>query len=443
MKTTTHRNVSSGIGALSLLVTALAATPLGCVADRPSRNAVFDENQYLRKDWLVRPGDSTSPDYGWLLKATVTEASEPNVFGGDVYGLYAGAHSDGELVHFVVTPDHLQMLDNRGISSVPSAGTTPEVVNAWPITNVDLKYLINANGEKTNTYGESEELDWQVRQWVKIAGLEHNDMSDLTPLGSFTMASLATCVSPEGSSTLVPNSFVVDEAHDYMEWTVQLTIPISWSDTCVESYGALGAVAQRLGRQYETVNLKYSMVRANPSPLTGTTSYAENASGTRVPAYQPLIVAEKDQILHKYSPFIFYSWNETRTRAPRLAEVRCAPATRRRTSAGTSSGGFRTSTRTSSLARTSLPAWRHSRRTSRRSKTRRISSWSRRRRSNPSATGRISFHEFDEPLDDGTPIQRAFGDVRFNMVRWIESLDQRGQWAGSPASRPTRARERR
>ena len=38
----------------------------------------------------------------------------------------------------------------------------------------------------------------------------------------------------------MPNSFIVDEAHDYMEWSVQVTIPILWTDTCVESYGALG-----------------------------------------------------------------------------------------------------------------------------------------------------------------------------------------------------------
>ena len=26
----------------------------GCVADRPSRNGVFNENQYLRKDFLIQ-----------------------------------------------------------------------------------------------------------------------------------------------------------------------------------------------------------------------------------------------------------------------------------------------------------------------------------------------------------------------------------------------------
>ncbi len=432
MKTKNQLKAFLGFGALSLLGGTFGGATMGCVADRPSRNAVFDENQYIRKDWLVRDGDSTKPDNGWMLKATITEASEPNVFGGGVYGLYAGAHSDGELVHFVVTSDHLQMMDNRAISSVPSVGTTSEVVNAWPITNVDLKYLINANGEKTNTYGESQELDWQVRQWIKIAGLEHNDMSDLTPLGSFTMSSVATCMSPEGSSTLVPNSFIVDEPHDYMEWTVQLTIPISWSDTCLESYGALGQMAQRLGRQYETVNLKYSMTRANPSPTTGDfVSYAENQNGTKIAAYQPMVVAEKDSILHKYSPFIFYSWNEDPDTGLIGSQKYIARHNPMRDQRWYFEKGFPDQyknifTRANlppgvAPLPTGIPTVEDS--------TNQLLVQAN-TASNGNATGRISFHDYNEPLDDGTPIERAFGDIRFNMIRWIESLDQQGQWAG-------------
>ena len=42
-------------GALSTLCAAS-----GCVADRPSRNGVFNENQYIRKDFLVANGDGTA-----------------------------------------------------------------------------------------------------------------------------------------------------------------------------------------------------------------------------------------------------------------------------------------------------------------------------------------------------------------------------------------------
>src|ERR1700679_3288365 len=61
---------------------ALAALALGsgCVADRPSRNGVFDENQYLRKSFLTT--DGTHPDTGWFLKGTVTQMTTPNPLGG-------------------------------------------------------------------------------------------------------------------------------------------------------------------------------------------------------------------------------------------------------------------------------------------------------------------------------------------------------------------------
>ena len=57
-----------------VLTGALAAlcASSGCVADRPSRNGVFNENQYLRKDFLVRPGDGSAPDPGWMMKTTVS-----------------------------------------------------------------------------------------------------------------------------------------------------------------------------------------------------------------------------------------------------------------------------------------------------------------------------------------------------------------------------------
>ena len=284
MKTSNQLKAFLSLGALSLLTATLGSATTGCVADRPSRNGVYDENQYIRKDWLVRAGDSANPDYGWMLKATITDASEPNVFGdANVYQLFAGAHSDGELVHFLVTSDNLAMVDNRQISSDPSVGVLGETVNAWPITNVDLKYQINLDGEKSNLYQENQELDWQVRQWVKV-NLDKNNMADLAPLGSYVTANVAKCVAGEGTATLVPNSFIVDEPHDYMEWTVQISMPINWSDsTCVESYGAMGLAAQKLDRQYETVNLKYSMVRANPNPLAKQKMFSVDQNGVGGP----------------------------------------------------------------------------------------------------------------------------------------------------------------
>ena len=134
-----HSRAFAAVGALSL-----ASAMWGCVADRPSRNGVFNENQYIRKDFLVRPGDSETPDQGWFVKATITTASEPNVFGdAGMFGLYPGSHNNGALVHFVITNDKMQMVNSREISAQTGASTTgrePEVINAWAGTNVDLKY---------------------------------------------------------------------------------------------------------------------------------------------------------------------------------------------------------------------------------------------------------------------------------------------------------------
>jgi len=271
-----------------LALTALVMA-VSCVTQRPARNGVFNENQYLRKSFIVRPGDGSAPDSGWLLKATITDASAPNVFGdSSIFGLYAGSHSSGDLFHFVITSDKLQMVSNREISSDPTVGQEPAVMNAWAATNVDLKYRINLDGETTNFYEENQELDWQVRQWVKL-NLDKNDMSDLAPLGPYYNANVANCADlTSASTTLVPNSFVVDETNNYVEWSVQVTLPIKWTTDCVEAFGPMGDAASRLGRDSETVTLKYSMVRANPAPT-----------------YQTLTITEKDPILKKYGPIVY------------------------------------------------------------------------------------------------------------------------------------------
>src|SRR5271166_4403314 len=85
---------------------AAVAGAQGCVADRPSRNGVFDENQYIRKDFLIQPGSGGQGDPGWFMKATVVQTSTPNPFAR--VGLYTGAESAGtqdygNIVRFVIT----------------------------------------------------------------------------------------------------------------------------------------------------------------------------------------------------------------------------------------------------------------------------------------------------------------------------------------------------
>jgi len=413
---------------LGALATGIAATN-GCVADRPARNGVFNENQYLRKDFIIRPGDATNPDNGWVLKATITDASAPNPFGdSSIFGLFAGSHSNGDLIHFVVTSDKLQMVSNREISSDPTVGQVGEVMNAWPITNVDLKYQVNLDGEKTNFYSENQELDWQVRQWVKV-NFDKNDMSDLAPLGTFFNLNIANCTdTPNISVTLVPNSFIVDEVHDYMEWSVQVTLPIAPSTdnaaTCNEGFGANGVDAARLGRTNETVNLKYSMARQVGS------------FGATTPSYVPLIVAEKDPIQKKYGAIAVDSIARdpnTGLLASNQYVVRYDPTkpivwyfeagfpaqympyfTNNTAVLPTGTSPFPTCTAPNTPSNC----------------VQTIEDATNQLLKDSGAAAQVSFQQYNVPLADGTAINRTFGDVRWNMLRWLESEDQQEFFAG-------------
>src|ERR1700733_10558514 len=230
-----------GVAAVAVVV----AASQGCVADRPSRNGVFNENQYIRKDFLVQPVGGVDP--GWFMKATVVQTSTPNPYAN--LGLFtgsesAGAQDYGNIVRFDITSDKLSLLDLRELSNSDAINQqdtrTPSVLNAWPITNVDLKYRVNLDGEKTNFYEENQELDWQVRQWVKL-NFAKNDMSDVAPSPGLQDL-LGQCVDVANSTiTLVPNSFNVDETNDYMEWTTEMTFPVQLTNqACIDQYGPRG-----------------------------------------------------------------------------------------------------------------------------------------------------------------------------------------------------------
>jgi Met-zincin len=268
----------------------------GCVADRPSRNGVFNENQYLRKDFLIHDANGAA-DPGWYMKATIVQTSTPNPMAS--LGLFTGAENAGALVRFVVTPNKLELADMRELSQSDAINNqntrTPALVNAWPVTNVDLKYRINLDGEKTNFYEENQELDWQVRQWVKI-NFDKNDYSDVAGLGAYQEAFLQKCGTGDASATLVPGSFMVDEANDYMQWTVNASTAIKTDDdTCNAGYGPAELQAfQRMGRTTVSFNIMYSMARAKP---------VDPAS------YTPLVLSEKDSIRHKYGPIEITNWS--------------------------------------------------------------------------------------------------------------------------------------
>lgn len=279
--------------ACMLGLAAATAGAAGCAGDRPLRNGVPNEQLFLRKAFIIRPGASGTPekpadDDGWMLKATVLSTSTPNPLAQSV--LFTGAENNGMLVRFIATQDHLQLANLRELSSnaqVEAQGTrTPEIVNAWAASHVDLKLAVTPDGEKTNRLEENQELDWKVRQYVQV-NLAKSDLSDFALFGPQYSSFLSKCTT--GSSTTVePGSIVVDEDHDYIEWKVNVTLPVRTDDArCMESFGEPGATFFRIGRQNVTAVLKYSMARATPtSQLT----------------YPALEVGEKDPIRRKYGP---------------------------------------------------------------------------------------------------------------------------------------------
>jgi hypothetical protein len=305
--------------ACMLGLSAVTAGVMGCAGDRPLRNGVPNENLYLRKAFIIRPGTGGTPekpaeDEGWMLKATVMSTSTPNPLANTV--LWPGAENAGKLVRFVATQDKLQLVSLRELSAtkqVEEQGTrTPEVVNAWGAQHVDLKLAVTADGEKTNRFEENLELDWKIRQWVQV-NLAKSDLSDFALFGSQYSFLLQRCTSG-AATTVEPGSILVDEPHDYIEWKVNVTMPLRLDDEkCVESYGEAGRNFMRLGRSNVSAVVKYSMVRATPrDKLT----------------YPPLEIGEKDPIRRKYGPIWETSYardEETGQFAARQFAVRFDP----------------------------------------------------------------------------------------------------------------------
>jgi hypothetical protein len=425
----------------ALLIVGVSST--ACVADRPSRNGVFNENQYLRKDFLIQgvdangsAADGAQGDPGWLVRATVTETSTPNLLGNGI-GVWAGEEANVNLVRFRVTSDHLQLLDQVQFSNPqnpgPSPGTTGSnytgvtdaIINAWAATNVDLKYQVNLDGEETNFYQENQELDWQVRQWVKLT-FDKNDYSDLAPLGYQVTDMLGQCADvADASASLVTGSFNVegtntaDTSDDYFEFTVQVGIPMAFNlgttdatNACLSAYGPALANALRIGRTTVTVNLKYSFMRAQP--ITPQSSYV------------PFLLAEKDPIHMKYGPFLWTVWDRdpaTDLIAANQYVGRFDPlkpivwyfdpgfpeyykpiftgGTTPGAPAGTPTNPGIMAGTNAVLAKTGAPVT-------------------------------VTFLNYNDQntFGDGAGPARNFGDIRYNFLRWISDEDMQGSFAG-------------
>lgn len=330
-----------------------------------------------------------------MFKATIVQTSSPNPL-GEGFELWPGLENQGELVRFKVTSDKLQMVSMRELSQTKSEGRTEEVRNAWPVTNVDLKYRVNYDGETTNFYEENQELDWQVRQWVKV-NFARSDSGDLAPFW-FVKDLVNNCIDQGGvTSTLVPGSFKVDEPNDYMEWTSNVTLPLRWDDeTCYYAYGSNGQNAQRLGRTSVTLNIKYSLHRALPMSAV---------------TYKPQEIPEKDPIRHKYGPIQMTTITrdtETSQLAARQLTMRFDP-------------------------QKPLHTWYFSPDFPKEYKKfftdpNGIKDQTNALFEKAGAKLRFEFKDYNDVPEGESP--REYGDVRYSFLRWITDQDMQGAWAG-------------
>ena len=205
------------------------------------------------------------------MKATIVQTSTPNPFAN--LGLFTGAESAGtvgcgNIVRFVITSDKMDIVDMRELSNSQDINEqdtrTPSVVNAWPITNVDLKYRVNLDGEKTNFYEENQELDWQVRQWVKV-NFDKNDLSDVAGLGAYQSMFLeqvrrrveqlgdARARTRSSSTRRTTTCSGPSRSRSRCSWP---------TPTASTLYGSAGTEFISMNRSTVTLNVMYSFVRA-------------------------------------------------------------------------------------------------------------------------------------------------------------------------------------
>ena len=408
--------------------------PSGCVADRPSRNGVFNENQYVRKDFLDRPGDGIAQPIRAGCSRRRSRRS-PRPTRSATLGIFAGAETGRQrpASRFDVTQDKLQMINVREITERRRRSTrTPEVVNAWPITNVDLKYRVNLDGEKTNFYEENQELDWQVRQWVKI-NFAKNDMSDMAPLGALrrlgSRASAPTSATPRRRSC--PDSLHGRRARQQTTSSGRCrsrcrssatTRPASRPTAPTGDTGRRGSVARTSPSTSSTrwFARSRSMTRDDPD--------LRAAGGRREGSDPPQVRRLR---VHPDEPRL----GSRRSEQPAISSarrasssMRCEPEQADRLT--TSRDGLSPTDVQGLLPRSER---RHQGPDERRSS----------RRPAPRRDGRLPQLQRRPTYADGTGPVRQFGDVRYSFLRWMPDLDANQGFVGlrSQRHRPAHRRD--
>ena len=235
-------------------------------------------------------------------------------------------------------------------------------------------------------------------------------MSDLAPLGQYYNAAVAKCADESNASaTLVTNSFVIDEVNDVMSWAVQVTLPIKYDDAdCVTAMGANGAAAQRLGREYQTATIQYSFMRANAAPT-----------------YTPLVLGEHDSIRRKYGALTFTNENVDVTTGLATAQEYAIRYDPTQPIDWYFEEGFPDQYKnifTSHNLPSGVPVLP--------STTPTIEDATNAVLAKAGVAARVAFHEWNVPDANGNPTNHAYGDIRYNMLRFVQTYNQQPYAAG-------------
>jgi Met-zincin len=254
-----------------------------CTEHRETKTEIFNDNQYLNKEFLTRPNPNhfneagDQDEYGWLMGLNVTAVSVPT----PLPDIFPGLQGTVQYVRFAFSQDTMQIRDaivpgpwgedgadeNLG-SPLEQDDLAPRIVQEYEGSHLDIQLRKNMDGEVSNYIEEFKERDWEDRQFFKTQ-LENGAFSDMSKLDWYYDWALSGAMELR-SASMVPDSlrYVDTIAHesnfgdddqvdwdkgDYIEWKVRLTY---WIDV---RYSSL--MNYRAGTDTQTIDIKYSFWR--------------------------------------------------------------------------------------------------------------------------------------------------------------------------------------
>ncbi len=206
---------------------ALAAVASGCVDNRPVRNGLDSESQYIVKDDLTEPnpkleGTPAEGDDAWLYRINVVGASDPNTM-----DTFPGGESSTRLVRFRFREDALQVVDALKLQADdpedPNDDDTyrvDRVLLEFPGQHVDVKLRESLDGERTNFLEENTERPWDVRQQFKV-DWEQATLDPEDAIGTINGYFVKQC-GRTVSRRLVPDSFEWDRDDQYLTFEIEV-----------------------------------------------------------------------------------------------------------------------------------------------------------------------------------------------------------------------------